>query len=194
MVVAFTSNIGLAKPDEAELALDWARNLELVEDNNLIIIDKMDVNYVTYAPTFVGAAANPSVGAGTIQGEYFQFQDIIIGSIAVTIGAGLAVGNGNYGFLLPFMPDLTFHTVATALSDNAGVASVVGEGYLTDNSAVATSGTVAVDLCTVGGTTPYARLVLETFVGKTARVFGNGQPFTLAIGDQWSFNFVYKKA
>lgn len=193
MVVAFTPNIGLAKPDESELALNWARSTKLAEDNNLIIIDKMEVDYVTYTPTFIGSGSNPSVGSGTIQGEYIQFQDIIIGNIACTCAAGVANGTGTYGLSLPFVADTTFHTVAGALTDNPGAASVVGEGYLTDASAVATSGTVAVDIATVGGVS-YARLVLETFVGKTNRIFSNGMPFTLAIGDQWSLNFIYKKA
>lgn len=193
MVVALTPNIGLAKPDESELALNWARGTKLAEDNNLIVVDKMEVNYVTYTPTFIGSGSNPSVGAGTIQGEYIVFQDIVIGNIACVCAAGVANGAGNYGLSLPFLADTSFHTVAAALTDNPGAASVIGEGYLSDNSAVATSGTVAVDVATVAGVS-YARLVLETFVGKTNRLFANGSPFTLATGDQWSLNFMYKKA
>lgn len=194
MAVTFTTNLGLAKPDESEVAKNWTHATKLAEDNNLIIIDKTDVDYLTYVPTFIGSSSNPNIGnTGTISGEYIDFQGIVIGMVAVLIsGSGIANGSGIYGVSLPFVVDPVMHTVESALANAPGAASIIGEGYLTDSSVVDRSGTVAVDVATVGGVS-YARFVTETYTGKTARHFRDAMPFSLATGDQFAFNFLYKK-
>lgn len=196
MGVTFTPNIGLAKPDDTELAANWARFSDLADDNNQIIIDKMDINVVAYTPTFIGPTTNPNVGAGSIVGEYYNIQGIIFGTFTCLLtdpGVASGTGTGAYGISLPFPVDGAFHTVGTTLNDTPGTPSVVGEAYMTDASAVATSGTTAIDVVTVAGVS-YARLITETYTTKTARFFGPAIPFSLATGDAFSGNFVYKKA
>jgi len=196
MVVAFTANLGLAKPDETELALNWARSAKLAEDNNIIITDQADINLVTYTPTWIGSTTNPSVGAGSIVGEYRKVNGFIQGAIVVKCtdpGVASGSGSGAYGISLPELADTTFHTVATALSDNPGTASCVGEGSLTDSSAVGTSGTLAFDIAHVGGVA-YLRPITEAYAGKTVRWFGPTFPFSLATGDGFTACFLYKAA
>jgi len=53
MAVTFTTNIGLAKPDKNEVAENWVNVQNLQDDNNQIIIDKMDINLVSYTPNVI---------------------------------------------------------------------------------------------------------------------------------------------
>jgi hypothetical protein len=195
MAVTFTSNIGLAKPTESELALEWARISELAEDNNAIIEDKTDIVFTSYTPTIIGSTTNPNVGAGSISGEYFEHEGWIWGSFAVlflTPGISAGSGTGAYGITLPFPADGSFHTVGTSLSDQPGLISCIGEGHIIDNT-VANGGTVALDTVTIAGT-GYARLITETFAGKTAAFVNPANPVVVDTNDRWSASFFYKKA
>lgn len=193
-MVAFTPNIGLAKPTETELALEWARSSKLQEDNNLILIDKTDVNLLAYTPVLTAQTTPPSVGTGFTEGEYMDFQGFIIGTFAVEFfDAGITVGNGEYGISLPFPVDGAYHSVGTALNQSTGTFSCIGEGYIWDNSSVGSSGSVALDAVTFGGVS-YARLVTETHALKTSRVFRDSMPFAVANNDKFTGGFIYKKA
>jgi hypothetical protein len=196
MVVAFTPNIGLAKPDESELASNWVNGSELVEDNNNIIIDEMDIVLTTYTPTFIGPTTNPNVGAGHIRGEYCKVNGYIFGTFVIrctTPGVAAGTGAGAYGISLPELADAVFHTVGTTLADTPGTASCIGEGYMTDSDSIPNSGTLALDLVHVGGVA-YMRPITEAYAGKTVRWFGPTLPFTLATDDNLAGSFFYKAA
>lgn len=193
MALTFTPNIGLAKPTETELALNWARGTKLAEDNNLILTDKLDIGLAPYSPTFIGHTSNPNVGTGTIDGEYQDIEGYIQGTFVIEcFDAGIAVGSGEYGISLPFVADGTYHTVGTALNNATGSNSCIGEAYIWDNSSVGGSGTAALDVVTVGGVS-YARIVTENHTGKTSRVFRDSMPFALANNDKLVGNFFYKR-
>lgn len=196
MVVNFTSNVALAKPTEDEIAENWVNLAELQEDNNNIIMNEGNKVVTTYSPTINAQTTAPNVGAsGSVSGEYIDYMGIIIGNVIVTFfGAGIAVGSGEYGISLPFVVDNSFHIVGTAFNATPGSFSVVGEGFIYDASAAATSGSVAVDVVTVGGVS-YARLLTElhTTPAKTSRIFRDNMPFAVAADDRLSINFCYKK-
>jgi len=193
MAVTFTSNIALAKPTETELADNWVNGTKLMEDNNLIIIDKMDVVMTFYNPAFIAQTVNPNVGTGTRVGQWIDFQGFVIGQFVMSFfDAGIVPGTGEYGFALPFPADATFHSVGTALNNGVGTQSVIGEGYVYDNSSVGGSGTCAVDVVTVAGVS-YARLIPETFTGKAAAVVGAASPFVPANNDKMGGSFMYKR-
>ena len=194
MTVTFTTNIALAKPDGTEIAENWVNNIELIEDNNLIIIDKMDVNLTTYSPTLTAHTTAPNKGTGNTDGEYCDVQGFVFGNFIVEFfDAGITVGSGEYGVSLPFPVDATYHSVGTALNDAMGAFSVIGEGSIWDNSSVGNSGSVALDVVTVGGVS-YVRLCLETFAGKTSPVFRDSMPFAVANNDKFTGQFFYKRA
>lgn len=199
MVVSFTPNIGLAKPSEAELASDWTGNTKLLEDNNLQIIDKMDIGLQTRVPTTVIAqTTNPNLGAGAATCEFVDIQGIVMGSFKVTfVDPGITAGSGEYGIELPFELDASFHAVGSALNAAPGQYSVIGNGYIYDSSAVATSGAVAIDAVTIspGSGKSFARLITEVFTapGKTSRLVTHAQPFTPANGDTLEGFFIFKK-
>ncbi len=196
MAVNFTTNIALAKPTDTELALNWARGTKLQEDNNIIIVNEMDKPVTSYTPVLAAQTTAPTVGSGGAQlGEYQDNQGIITGTFMVSFfTAGITAGSGEYGISLPFVVDNSFHSVGTAFNAIPGQFSVVGEGFISDSSAVATSGSVALDVVTVGGVS-YARLLTEahTTPAKTSRMFRDAMPFTVADGDLFIGNFCYKK-
>lgn len=195
MSVTFTTNIGLAKPTESELAKNWATATELADDNNQIIISKANIQVVSYAAVLIGPSTNPNVGAGSITAEYIDFQKIIFGEFVIKFTApGVAdgTGTGAYGISLPFLADNTFHTVGSSLNDNPGNASCIGEGYFVDSSAVNTSGMCALDVITTGGVS-YARMMPEAYTGKTVRFVGPSAPVALADGDGMTGSFIYKR-
>ena len=195
MAVNFTPNIGLAKPTETEVAKNWATSTELAEDNNLIIIDKVDINLTAYTPAIIGPTTNPNVGAGASLGEYQDFQGFIFGSFNIVFtdpGVSAGSGAGAYGISLPVLADNAFHKIGNALnaaSDN----NVVGEGYFTDDSSVGGSGTVALDIVRVGGI-DYLRMLTEAYAGKTVLWVGPTFPVTIATDDKFIGSFWYKKA
>lgn len=200
MAVNFTGNIGLAKPTESELATNWATNTKLQEDNNIIMAAKMGYRLTAYTPTIVAATTAPTLGAsGNIRGEYTELQGFVWGCIIVEFtGAGITVGSGEYGLSLPFPADGSFHIVGTTLADSTslgGTQSIIGEGYISDVSAIATSGSVALDVVTVAGVS-YVRLLPDIFTApvKTSRFMRDNMPFAVADGDKFTCQFFYKKA
>ena len=108
---------------------------------------------------------------------------------AVIVGSGA----GGYGIKLPTLVDTAFHVMATALNQAPGSFACIGEGYLSDSSAVGTSGTVALDVVRIGGI-DYARFITEAYAGKTVEWMGPNIPAAVADQDQWSGQFWYKKA
>jgi hypothetical protein len=195
MAVNFTTNIALAKPTESELALNWARVQELQEDNNIIIADAADFPLVSYTPVLTATTTPPNLGTGSIRGEYQDFMGFVTGSFAIEfLDAGITVGSGEYGVRLPFVVDNTFHIVATTLNATPGQYSVVGEGYTYDDSNVAVSGSLALDVATVGGFS-YIRMLTEahTTPAKGARIVGANVPTPVANLDKFIGQFFYKR-
>lgn len=196
MAVTTTPNIGLSKPTEVELGRNWAIGPDLTNSNNVIIEDKVDVNITTYAPIMICNTTNPNVGAGSIVGEYSEVQGFIFGNVIIRFldpAVAPGTGTGAYGISLPTLVDNSFHALNTALTDTPGVGSCIGEGAFIDASAVATSGTFALDVARVAGV-DYVRMVTETYAAKTARTFIPTLPFTIATNDKITLQFFYKKA
>ena len=81
------------------------------------------------------------------------------------------------------------------MNANPGQYSIIGEGYIYDASALATSGALAIDVVTVAGVS-YMRLITEVFTApvKTSRFVRDLMPITMAHQDRFTGNFIYKKA
>lgn len=194
MVVSFTPNIGLAKPDDSELAANWARLAQLQADNNAILISETNRPLVSYTPVLIGAAGNPNIGSGTAEGEYQDLMGFITGCFSIEFAGAIATGSGIWGFRLPFLADAAWHTVGTLLTDTPGNIDIIGEGYNYSSVAVNASGTNALDLITVGGFS-YARFLIEGYATKSSHgLTGTGSPHTVVAGDKYTGSFAYKKA
>lgn len=196
MGVTTTPNIGLKKPDDTELAEDWVNTPAHQAVNNTAIENNSTITLTSYTPTLLAQTTNPNTGVGALRGEYQNIQGFITGSFIIDFtDPGVAAGSGEYGVSLPFVADGSFHSVGANFNDVPGAFSVIGEGFIMDNSAVATSGFVALDVITKSGVS-YARLLTELFTApaKTSRFMTNTMPFTVATGDCFSGSFFYKKA
>lgn len=71
--------------------------------------------------TWTGSVANPALGNGTLAIEWEVFGPFVIFNLKVTFGTTTTVGNGTYGFTLPFIV-------------NGGLGSVVS-GYIKNGAA-----------------------------------------------------------
>lgn len=198
MAVGQTTYIALNKPDDTELAKNWARLTQLQDDNNTKIENGINVTLTAYTPVLTATTTPPAMGTGTGAGGVGQYQNyngIIQGSFVCSfVDPGVAAGSGEYAVSLPLVVDPSFHSVGTSFSATPGAFSVVGEGYFLDISTVGTSGSAAMDVVTVAGVS-YVRFLTEVFTTptKTSRFMTNTQPFTVATGDCLSGNFIYKK-
>ena len=198
MVVNLTPNLSLAKPTEVELAANWTRFTQLMDDNNDILVAEMDKAYGFYSPVLAAQTTPPSYGInGSANGEYIDFGGFIFGSLIITFntsGGGVTSGSGEYGISLPFPVDGSFHTVGTAFNQAPGSFSVIGEGYYYDASAADTSGSAALDVVTVGGVS-YLRMLTEahTSPAKTSRMFRDSMPFAMADQDRFIADFFYRR-
>jgi hypothetical protein len=195
MAVTFTPNIGLAKPTQAELALNWARTQKLAEDNNLLIIDKVEFPSQSYTPTIIGPTTNPNVGAGQIKGAFQEFQGYIFGDFNMIFsdpGVSAGSGAGAYGISLPALADNSYYAIGTTLTSDLGFLACIGEGYFGDVGTIANNGTVALDVVRIGGV-DYARMITEAYAGKTVKWVGPTFPSTISDGDHLFGSFIYKK-
>jgi hypothetical protein len=193
MGVTFTSNVGLAKPDETELAENWVNGPNLQDDNNQILIAQTNLTLNTYTPVLKAQTSDPSTTTSILQGAYQDIQGIVTGTFRLLFVTGITVGSGEYGVSLPFPADAAYHSVGTAFNHAVGSLSIIGEGYIHQGSTVNNSGSIALDVVTVGGVS-YARLLFENFAGKTSRVVRDTQPWSIANGNNWNGQFMYKKA
>lgn len=195
MAVSFTPNIGLAKPDETELAANWARFTDLADDNNVAINAAAALTLTNYVPVLTSSGTAPSIGAGVATGQYQNLNGFILGNACIPfIDPGVSVGTGNYGISLPVLADATFHTINAGIG-SALTNSVIGEGYTWDNSTGNTSGTVAVDIVSSGGV-HYGRMIPEAYTTptKTSKLVSANLPFTAVDQDFFVINFFYKAA
>lgn len=194
-MVAFTTNIGLAKPTNSEAAVEWIEGNQYYSDNNVIVTAKVNTILTSYTPTINAQTTPPNIGAGAIRGEYLNQQGFITGNFVVEfVDPGVAGGTGEWGVSLPFVIDNSFHIVATAFNAApAGSFTVIGEGYFFDNSNLNTSGSLALEATTVGGVS-YARFIVENTPTKTSRYLTNNSPSTVGTVDKLTGQFFYKKA
>lgn len=196
MAVTFTPNIGLAKPDETELAANWPDSSNLCEDNNIAIVAAANIVLTAYTPTLIAPTTNPDVGDGNAEGEYCIVEGFVFGNFRFTFldpGVSAGTGSGAYGISLPTLVDSTFHNVGTALNNVSGTASCIGEGYFYDDGTIGNNGSVALDVVAVAGV-HYARMITEVYAGKTVVWVGPGLPSTISDQDSLTGQFFYKAA
>lgn len=195
MAVTFTSFLGLAKPTESELAKKWVDLDHLYGNNNAVLIDQTDITIHPYTPVLTATTTAPNFGTtGSIQGEYQNIKGVIFGSARVIFGdTAINQGTGEYAISLPLIADAAWHSVGGSFNVTPGPFSIVGEGFLYDNTNVATSGPVACDVVTVAGTS-YMRMLTQLYTSpaKTSYFVKDSLPFVPADSDRFILNFVYK--
>lgn len=193
MVVAFTPNIGLAKPSNTEVAKNWVQLAELSDDNNTVISAETNKPLTAYSPVLTATTTPPTVGGGNVQGWYQDWMGFVTANFVIRfLDPGITAGNGEYGISLPFPVSPTSHTVGTALTNNPGSFSILGEGHIMAAGSINNSGSFAIDAVTIAGVS-YARILTESHPGKTSRMFRNAMPFTVVNNDRITGTVFYKR-
>ena len=192
MGVTFTSNIGLAKPDEAELAENWVNGPNYNDDNNTLIENFSNIPMASYTPALIGSTTNPNLGAGATLGEYQVFRGFVFGRFRIFFhDPGIVAGIGVYGVSLPIVADGSYHTVGNSLTAISGVNSCIGDGLIIDQSTATNCGNLALELVTISGTS-YVRMANELIAAKASAFVSNNQPFIPADFDIYTGWFFYK--
>ena len=145
------------------------RALELLQGVSATFFDNLTGDPTTYTPTWTAVSANPSIGNGTLTGQYFRFFRFAIVSIYMLRGSTTSNGTGAYAFTLPIEPltDLTW----------------AGQGVAFD-----------LNVTTSYAVTPIINLADDTVIiyrDASGNRVGATNPFTWATGDWLSLNIAY---
>lgn len=126
----------------------------------------------TYTPVWTATTTNPILNNGSLSGNYFRIQDLIIGQIFLVVGSTTNVGAGFYRFTLP--TNISGNNVFTAtmqlLDNSAGFTAYIGAGLPT------VSGGNNIEFRTHG-----------------AGTFTQAVPIPLGSGDQLRVSFCYQR-
>jgi len=126
-----------------------------------------------YTPVWTATTTNPILNNGSLSGNYFRIQNLIIGQIFLVVGSTTNVGAGFYRFTVPF--NINGSNVFTAtcqiLDNSAGFVAYIGAGLPT------IAGSNNIEFRTHGA---------GTFTQAVPIPFGNG--------DQLRVQFMYQAA
>jgi len=122
-------------------------------------------------PVWTGGGGNPAIGDGTIVGDWIISGGRVTRNLQVTIGASTTFGSGVYNFNVPI-----------ACSSGTGGRAVGSLGLL-DSGTGFRSG---VSRIAPGAT------VIEGFIDSDTTTFRQGNPITLAAGDQIMIGISYR--
>jgi hypothetical protein len=193
VTVTNTTNLGLFKPDSAEIARRWAdeEDISWSTENNEILLDFLPAddslltfNAEVYNTTGAGSAL--SLGSGGVAEGFYRVLpgDIIIGWGRFALGTSpFPSATGIMHVTLPVAPLGSFHTASTTL----GAADILGGAVFRDNSTETESQLGVLQISTL--TNARAAIGLE----KNNSTFAQfpDQPFTYATGDRITYHFMY---
>jgi hypothetical protein len=196
MTVNLTTNLGLRKPTQDEIARLWEAD-DLSEDNNSDF-NAAKPNDLSYSANgFIGGSQiNFGTGGTLNHGLYVRMPgDFIFGWFVRVFGSsGVSVPAGDAILIeLPVPADTTFHNESAIENGIVGTFDIIGEGFVRDNSDVANSMLFALDLVHISGVS-YARPCTESYTGKTQRFLDTADPVAWAASDSITGNFFYKAA
>jgi hypothetical protein len=137
--------------------------------------------WTTYTPTWTSSGgAAPSLGNGTLEGEYSLNGDTCTARVSLIGGSTTTWGGGQHRFALPFtaasLGNANFHWTGSAIGTDAGTA------YYPGVSRIFSGGTFMMPL---GPTTS---------TGSTPGEWNATRPFTWGNGDYLSLEITYKPA
>jgi hypothetical protein len=107
-----------AKPfDIVQEILDLKRTVQSLKINNRVS------KLYSYTPVWTAATTNPTLGNGTLVGQYRRVGKRVFGAINVTIGSTTSVGTGSQSFTLPFPVTNNMSYVCYAIAKKASTSS-----------------------------------------------------------------------
>jgi hypothetical protein len=102
-------------------------NLVLTADSSTATGLKYSADWTSYTPTWAASGTAPSLGNGTLTGNYLQVGKQVIVRIAFIAGSTTTFGTGNWSFTLPFNPGIS--TAANGLPGGAYIEDLSVAGY-----------------------------------------------------------------
>lgn len=131
----------------------------------------LDGPSITYTPTFTTSATAPSLGNGSLTGQYSRHGSSVTVTVLLTVGSTTSFGTGDLRFGIPVIPA------------QGAVAASHGIGVVTDSSPLGRT------LCAVQVATGvnYAILLQSGVSG----IVSGTSPYTLATGDTIRFTVTY---
>ena len=154
-----------AKPfDIVQEILDLQRLVKSIRINNNVS------QLYTYTPTWTAATTNPSLGNGTLVGQYRRVGRHVFGTINFTAGSTTTFGTGSWSFGLPFPASNNWSYVVRAMArDTPAGSTYISLGFINP------------------GATSF---VLQ--MGQAVGGWTSTQPFTWGSGDNGAIQFDYE--
>ena len=155
------------------MATQWTANVSSGQVLTAAKLQEIGAVPENYTPVWTATTTNPILNNGSISGNYFRIQNLIIGQIFLVVGSTTNVGAGFYRFTVPFnvSGNTVYSATAQLLDNSAGFTCYVGAGIWTVS----------------GGNT------LE-FRTHGAGTFTQAVPIPLGNGDQFRVQFMYQAA
>ena len=132
-------------------------------------MNQIGATMATYTPAWTGSTTNPVIGNGSISGQYFQIQKLIVGQIFIVCGSTTTYGSGTYRFSVPvaMTGNNTMMSYGQILDASAGYVGYTGSGI-------------------------YLSSTTFEFRTHAAAAFSPTVPVTLAASDQIRIQFIYE--
>lgn len=128
----------------------------------------------SYAPTWTGSSANPSLGNGTFTGFWSRRSNKILVYIRIVFGSTTTSGTGYWIFTIPNSSSWTIATLATGNPGNSVGSGTSSQGGASDGNCVAFINTSTTISCKAQ---------------SSATNVGAGVPFTWANGNTFNMSF-----
>jgi len=155
------------------MATQWTANVSSGQVLTAAKLQEIGAIPEGYTPVWTATTTNPILNNGSISGNYFRIQNLIIGQIFLVVGSTTNVGSGFYRFTVPV--NISGNNVFTAtcqiLDNSAGFTAYIGAGLPT------VSGSNTIEFRTHGA---------GTFTQAVPIPFGNA--------DQLRIQFMYQAA
>lgn len=125
----------------------------------------------SYTPVWTASVTNPTLGDGTLIGQYCYDGQWVDCRIRLTIGSTTTIGSGIYNFSLPFTSaDDGFYSVGSVWVNDNGVAIRTGTCRITPNSAI-----------------------VSCYSNTTGDVYSNTVPQTWSTNDELEIQIRYRQ-
>jgi len=169
--MAVTPNYSWPTPDDTALVKDGAsamRDLGDAIDASLFAVG----SWQNWTPSWTSTGTAPSVGSGFIGGRFTQIGNLVIANGYIILGAGFAVGSGNYRVSFPVNAASTNGSIGSASIFDASASYVQYPGI-----AIYVSATT-----------------FEMRLGNALGLWSPTSPIPLTQSDQLRFFLMYEAA
>jgi hypothetical protein len=155
------------------MATQWNANVTSGQVLTAATLQQIGAASETYTPTWTSTGVAPAIGNGTLTGQWFRFQRLVVARVFWTPGGTTNFGTGGYRIGLPIT--------------NNGSNFIAGYAYYFDGSTFNTYAMVATPITT-------STVQMSWNAGGINGTWGQATPVPMAVGDNMSATFIYESA